>query len=384
MTLNTKKVFLVVVSFFFLDFGLSIGFAATTIFAQGSDYQVFEAQIQQILQTGQESFQDQLVPFQDLEVLVTTGDLKGQTINVKNSPAVIGLESVNFQKYQPGDRVRISRYQQQDQDLFLLLGQIKRTSLLKLTILFVILVLLVGRLWGALSLVGLIISFLIIVKMILPLILQGFNPVLAVVLGSVIIIPTTFYISHGFNQKTHAGVLASLLALVITGLLASYFVNATQLTGYASEEAGFLQVQRQGTVDVKGLLLAGIIIGALGILDDVAVGQASAVQQLKKANPKLKFLQLFIQAMKVGQDHISSMVNTLVLVYTGSALPLLLLFFNDQRQFLQVIELDPVAQEIVTMLVGSIGLVLAAPVATALAAWFYSRKSTSESTKHHC
>ncbi|MFH1959616.1 MAG: YibE/F family protein, partial [Patescibacteria group bacterium] len=169
------------------------------------------------------------------------------------------------------------------------------------------------------------------------------------------------------------GVVATFISLVITGLLAVYFVDVTHLTGFASEEAGFLQVERQGSIDIRGLLLAGIIISTLGILDDVTIGQASVVKQLKKANPKISFLELFKNGMKVGQDHISSMVNTLVLVYSGSALPLLLLFFDSQKTFVDILEFELIAEEIVRMLVGSIGLVLAAPLATIMAAYIFSK-----------
>jgi uncharacterized membrane protein len=244
---------------------------------------------------------------------------------------------------------------------------------LTLTFIFIAVVLAVGKLWGALSLAGLFISFLVIFKLILPLIIKGVNPVLVAILGSLIIIPSTFYISHGFNKKTHVGVISTFISLIITGLLAVYFVDATHLTGFASEEAGFLQVERQGMIDIRGLLLAGIIIGTLGILDDVTIGQASTVRQLKKANPKMGWLDLFKKGMKVGRDHVSSMVNTLVLVYSGSSLPLLLLFFDSQKTFIDVLEFELIAEEIVRMLVGSIGLVLAAPMATILAAYLFSK-----------
>ena len=159
--------------------------------------------------------------------------------------------------------------------------------------------------------------------------------------------------------------------------MAGIFVDATKLTGFASEEAGFLQAMKGGTVNIKGLLMAGIIIGALGILDDVTVSQASVVQQLKNTSNKLSSSDLYKKAMRVGQDHVSSMVNTLVLVYTGAALPLLLLFIDSTRSFSEIINYELVADEIVRTLVGSIGLVSAVPITTAIASAVISRQEKS-------
>lgn len=180
-------------------------------------------------------------------------------------------------------------------------------------------------------------SFLIIFKFILPKILAGANPILIAILGSLLIIPVTFYLSHGLNRKTTLAIIGTITALILTGLLAGVFVNATKLTGFASEEAGFLQVAKQGQVNIKGLLLAGIIIGLLGILDDITISQSAIISQLKQSSPKLKSGELYKKAMEIGKDHIASMVNTLILVYTGAALPLLLLFINSPRPFSEVI-----------------------------------------------
>ncbi|MBU0570069.1 YibE/F family protein [Patescibacteria group bacterium] len=239
-----------------------------------------------------------------------------------------------------------------------------------LFIIFIAVVLIVGKVWGITSLFGMGFSFLIIFKFILPQIINGANPILIAIIGSLFIIPVTFYLSHGFNKKTHIAIVSTVIALIITGVLAGFFVNAARLTGFASEEAGFLQAMKGGTVNIKGLLMAGIIIGALGILDDVTVSQASVVQQLKNTSSKLSGNELYKKAMRVGQDHVSSMVNTLVLVYTGVALPLLLLFIDSPRSFSEIVNYELIADEIVRILVGSIGLVLAVPIATVLACRF--------------
>jgi len=368
------RIFLLLITFFIFFVGIT-----SNAIAQETTDDVKEGIVTEIISSGQKSFLDEMVEFQELEIRVTRGNKINKLIRVENSAADLGMVSVQYQQYQVGDKVKI--FSQQDMDgeiVYSLDGMVKRSGLLVLGLLFLVVVIIVGRIWGILSLLGLLASFVVIFKLVIPLIIQGTSPVLAAILGSIIIIPTTFYISHGFNKKTHVGVAATFIGLIITGLLAVYFANTTHLTGFASEEAGFLQVEKQGEVDIRDLLLAGIIIGTLGILDDVTIGQASVVKQLKKAKPELGFLELFKNGMKVGQDHVSSMVNTLVLVYSGSSLPLLLLFFDSQKTFIDVLEFELIAEEVVRMLVGSIGLVLAAPLATAMAAYIFSRQTNKK------
>lgn len=346
------------------------------VHAQEIKTETYEGVVVEIKKTGTEKFADETVPYQELAIELKTGKQKGEVVSVKNSAISMGLTNIQYEVYEQGDRVKVEITDDANGNtLYALGGKVKRTGLIILTVLFIMVVLIVGRVWGALSLVGLVVSFFVIFQIVIPMIIDGNNPVLSAVLGAIIIVPTTFYISHGFNKKTHIGVITTIFILVVTGILAGIFIDMTHLTGYASEEAGFLQIERYGTIDIRGLLLAGIIIGALGILDDVTIGQASTVEQLKKANKYMTIRELFSQGMKVGQDHISSMVNTLMLVYSGSALPLLLLFFGSEKTFGDIIEFELIAEEIVRMLVGSIGLVLAAPLATLLAAYVFYKYS---------
>ena len=208
---------------------------------------------------------------------------------------------------------------------------------------------------------------------ILPQISAGHDPIFIAILASLFIIPVTFYLSHGLSRKTTTAVAGTFIALIITGILATIFVNVTRLTGFSSEEAGFLQAEKGGLVNIKGLLLAGIIVSVLGILDDITVSQASVVHQLKKLSPNLTLMQLYSKAMEVGRDHIASVVNTLVLVYAGAAMPLFLLFIDSSRPFGQVINHELIAEEIIRTLVASIGLILAVPITTFLTAYFIKK-----------
>jgi len=304
--------------------------------------------------------------YQKLTLLVTKGSLKGEAITVEN-----GLFPVaNWQKYQVDDQVIVTYSQgPEGEKVFYISDYLRRRPLFWLLLIFVILTVLVAKGRGVSSLVGMAASFLVIFKFILPQISHGANPILIAIIGSLFIIPFTFYLSHGVNRKTTVAIVGTVIALVVTGLLAGVFVGAARLTGFASEEAGFLQATALGTINIKGLLLAGIIIGVLGVLDDITVSQAAVVAQLRAANPRLPASHLYHQAMNVGRDHISSMVNTLILVYTGASLPLLLLFVDNPHSFTEVINYEVVAEEVVRTLVGSIGLILAVPVTTLIAAF---------------
>jgi uncharacterized membrane protein len=302
--------------------------------------------------------------YQKLELVVTNGNLKDKIIEIENGNSPV----VNNPKFNVGDEVMVSRSRDiEGNDLFYIADFVRRGPLLWLLAIFSALVVLIGRWKGLASLIGMGISFAVIFFFILPQILAGQDPILISILGSLAIIPATFYLSHGINRKTTVAILGTLSALIITGILANIFVEAAKLTGFAQEEASFLQIAKQGTINIKGLLLAGIIIGVLGILDDITVSQASVVEQLRKANKELKGMDLYLRVMSVGRDHIASMVNTLVLVYTGAAMPLLLLFVNNPYPFSEVINYEIIAEEIIRTLVGSIGLILAVPITSYIA-----------------
>lgn len=296
--------------------------------------------------------------FQKLELIVNSkGDLYQKKITAENLDPRI--------EYAVGNKLMIY---QADVNTFLIADQVRTQPLLILFIIFVLAVLLISKWRGVGSLLGMAFSFLVIIYFILPKIAAGNNPIFIAILGSLLIIPATFYPSHGLNRKTSIAILSTIFALLITGLLANFFLDFAKLSGLSSEEAGFLQSMNPNVfTNMRGLLLAGIIIGVLGVLDDVTVSQASIVEQLKIANPQFTKLELYKRAMEVGRDHISSMVNTLVLVYAGASLPLLLLFNNAAKPFNEIINYEILADEIVRTLVGSIGLILVVPISTFLA-----------------
>ncbi|MEU9874699.1 YibE/F family protein [Streptomyces phaeochromogenes] len=232
---------------------------------------------------------------------------------------------------------------------------------------FAVAVVLVGRMRGVMALVALAASFLILTFFILPAILQGSNPLVVAVVGASAIMLIALYLCHGLSARTSVAVLGTLLSLLLIGLLGSLFIDWAALTGNTDDNTGLIH-GLYPSIDMSGLLLAGIIIGSLGVLDDVTVTQTSAVWELHEANPTMGWRGLYRAGIRIGRDHIASVVNTLVLAYAGAALPLLLLFSIAQSSVGTVANSELVAEEIVRTLVGSIGLVASVPVTTVLAA----------------
>jgi uncharacterized membrane protein len=239
--------------------------------------------------------------------------------------------------------------------------------LIWLAVLFAAAIVAFGRWRGLAALAGLAASFAILLAFVLPGISAGRSPLLVAIVGSALIMFVVLYLTHGVTAQTSVAVLGTLGSLVLTGLLGTLATAATHLTGYGSEDATTLSMF-QRDVDLHGLLLAGIIIGSLGVLDDVTVTQAATVTELAHANPGLSRLQLYRAATRVGRAHIASTVNTIVLAYAGASLPLLLLLVADSRAVSEILTSEFMAQEIVRSLVATLGLIAAVPLTTGLAA----------------
>jgi len=253
----------------------------------------------------------------------------------------------------------------------------RRAPLLWLVLAFAALVLLTGRWKGLRALIGLAASLAIVILFVLPAILDGASPPGVALVGPLAIMLVTLVITHGFGPKMLAAALGTTAALLLTLGLGSLSIGLTHLTGLSSDEALFIRAS-VGEISITGLLLAGMLIGALGVLDDLTVTQASTVLALRRANPALGFRRLFESAIAVGHDHIAATVNTLVLAYAGAALPILLIFSLGGTSPGDALNSESVAAEVVATLVGSIGLIAAVPLTTALAAVLAGRISPAE------
>ncbi|MEJ2858841.1 MULTISPECIES: YibE/F family protein [unclassified Saccharothrix] len=246
-----------------------------------------------------------------------------------------------------------------------------------LAVLFAAAVLLLGRWQGLAALGALVLSFVVLVLFVLPALLAGENPVTVAVVGAGLIMFIVLYLTHGVSARTSTAVLGTLVSLALIGVLGVAFTAFGKLTGLDQDTANLVSVLGHG-IDTRGLLLAGTIIGALGVLDDVTVTQTSAVWELRRANPAMGFRELYAAGSRIGRDHLASVVNTLVMAYAGAALPLLLAFSLSGRSLTEILTAQQVAQEVVRTLVGSIGLVAAVPITTALAAFVAGREDVPE------
>jgi uncharacterized membrane protein len=304
-----------------------------------------------------------------VEVELKSGPDDGERV------AMTVFETKEVLPLEPGDRVRVSpnRLPEDAQ-----IGGVKvepytfadferRGPLLWLGLLFAGLVVVLGRWQGLRALLGLVASLVIVVGFVVPAILDGGSPEGVALVGALAVMLVTLGLAHGVGVKTLAAALGTTAALLLTLGLASFFSDLAHITGLSSEESIFLRAS-VGDVSIEGLFLAGVVIAALGVLDDLTVSQASTVLALRRANPNLAFGPLFRGALGVGRDHITATVNTLVLAYAGASLPILLIFSLAGTSLSDALNSEAVAEQVVATLVGSIGLIAAVPATTALAA----------------
>ena len=302
---------------------------------------------------------DPLLGCRSIELVPRTGDFKGERLTFEqplDSPIRNGNAVLVDIEANPDGTTQIFFYDFE-----------RSTPLLLLLLLFVTAIVVLGRWRGIGALAGLAASLAVIIIFVLPALLEGSNAVAVAVVASGVIAFIALFLAHGFNLATAAALLASIASLAITAVLAWVFVLTSNLTGLADETIGFLSALGSD-INPQGLLLAGVVIGSLGVLDDVTVTQVSAVWELKHARPDADFSELYQRAVRIGRDHISSTVNTLFLAYAGASLPLMLLFSEAGQSISSIATREVVAVEIVRALVGSIGLVASVPISTALAA----------------
>jgi uncharacterized membrane protein len=320
----------------------------------------------------------------DGRILITGGPEQGKQVTVQLSAGG------PVPDYSVGDEVRVTRAEfGGSAPTYSVVDFERRAPMIWLAVVFVALVILFGRLRGALSLLGLILSLAAVIVFIVPAILDGRPPLAVALAGSMAVMLITILLSHGGGPKSFAAILGTAASLLLVGLLASLATGMTNLTGFSSDEAALLAAN-DSSLSLSGLLVAGMVIGALGVLDDVTISQASTVLALKAAAPEERFGSLYRRAIEVGRDHVSATVNTLVLAYVGSSLPLLLVFGVGELGAWDTVNLEIVAKEVVAMLVGSIGIIAAVPLTTALAAWMAGsipadrlRAAAGEGHHHH-
>jgi len=253
--------------------------------------------------------------------------------------------------------------------------EIYRTnSIVWFVLIYFILVLLVGGWQGLGSVLGLAVSILVILKVIIPMTLAGWDPIWVSILGGLCVLLPSIYFSHGFNAKTTIALLGTMLGLFVTGLLAAIALNSISLTGLGGEESLFLVSDSAGVLNMRSILLASMIIGGIGLIDDVTVSQIAVIREIYEENKNISVRKLYKKAMNVGKDHIASMVNTLFLAYTAASLPLIMLLVDQGADLSYIVNIEAFAEEIARTLVASSGLVITVPITTFIGAYLYVHK----------
>jgi len=300
-----------------------------------------------------------ITPLENTQETNYDGSQNIQIITDKQETIIISQQDPIFSNLSIGSKIEteaISDDKHTITDIYRLPG-------LKVTLLiFTVFCLLITNFHAIGSLISMILSVLVIFNFTLPLILQGNNPILICLASCLLLVPISFYLSHGFNKKAHLAASSSLITLAFAAIITLLFTKLSSLTGLSTEEARFLMFGETAELNFKGILFGGIMISLIGILDDITITQVSVVEKLKKSSQNV-----YKQAMHIGQDHIASLINTIFLIYAGAALPTLLLFASNPQSIAGLINFEPIAEEIIRSIIGSSSLILAVPISTWLA-----------------
>lgn len=365
----------------FLLFFLILIFVVFPPAASAQEYkeEYLKAEIMGVVEEKEFSIQGATNQYQRIRVKVLEGSERGKNLEIDYGGDVYITPE---QKVASGEIVYLAKLTLPEGEIkYMVADKYRLKPILLLLVGFLALVFFAAGKKSVGAILGLIISFTVIIKFIVPQILDGKDPLLISIAGSLFILLFTIYLAHGFNKQTTIAVISTFLALVATGALSVIFVKLSFLTGLGSEEAYQLQIGSTQYINLQGLLLGGIIIGTLGVLDDITTTQSTAIFELAKTDPRLKFNTLVQKGLSIGREHIASLVNTLVLAYAGASLPVFILFvFNPKNLPIEIIlNSEMVTEEIVRTLVGSTGLILAVPLVTIMSAWYVTRLSNIKS-----
>ncbi len=316
---------------------------------------------------------------QELSVEILEGEDTGKIVTLINE---IPLNQKNIKSLSEDTQLVLGKAVIAGESEYYISDIYRLNALWIVLILFIGITLLLTKFQGIRAFLGLALSFFVIIWYIVPHIINGGNPLLISLIGTTVIAALSLYIAHGFHKRTTIALGGTLISIVLSLIFSYAFVKLTHLFGMGSEDAFYLQSIPGSSINLQGLLLGGIIIGVLGILDDITTAQAAVVEQIHEANPKLSAQELYKRGSAVGREHILSLVNTLVLAYTGASLPLILLFKMYERPVWVTLNSEIIMEEIVRMLIGSITLILAVPITTFIAARYYSKNKTGISTQN--
>jgi len=324
---------------------------------------------------------------QNLTLKILDKDKKDKIIVVENGG---GTDLQESQLYEKGDVLVVVETKVSDKEQYYIQDRYRLPGLLGMGLFFVGLSVIFAGKQGIGSMLGLIASVGVLVGYLVPSLLGGQNPVLVTFIASFAIITLTIFVSHGFRVRTFIAFTSMNITLILAYIISAIFVYLAHMFGVGSEDTFYLASITNVDLDLRGILLAGVIVGMLGVLDDVTVAQAGTIDEIKRANPKTKFKQLYQAGMSVGRDHIASLVNTLALAYVGSSLPLfLLLYINSANVPIWVtLNSEFIGQELIRTLSGSIAIILAVPITSWIAAKVFDKyvhkpRTKTETSYHH-
>lgn len=310
---------------------------------------------------------------QEVKVRIEEGEKKGDVVTFEN----------DLTKLKVGDSIFVNRLVTIDGVEYYQFKDVNRLAVLAglVGVLVLMLIVFSGK-QGARAILSLVISVVAILYVLIPALLAGYPPVLASMAIAGVVLAVVLFLTHGIDARSVIAFVGTFGAVIITGFVATLWVGMARLTGFDSDASVYLNLSTHGALDFSALLLGSIIIGILGVLDDVAITQAAVVQELKAASPLFKMGELYRRAIRVGHDHIASLVNTLAFAYIGASLPLVLLLARTNAPLSLMVNQEIVAAEIVRIVVGSIGLILAVPLTTLIASWWYSNHDVSKHVAH--
>lgn len=349
-------------------------FTSTTVSAEEYIEPMIEKAI--VIEAGKRTTSEDLyegITYQDVQLKITSGKYKGEIFNIENH--LSDNEAYNF-FVKKNDRVTVVIEELEDGYTDIYIGDFQRDNyLLYLGVIFIILILLIGKTKGLKAVISLGLTIASVFYILLPQILKGKDPIILSILISVGVTIITIFLVSGINNKSIAAILGTSAGVVIAGFI-SYFVGIkAHLTGLSAEEATMLMYIPQGiSFNFRNLLFSGIILGSLGAVMDVGMSIASSIEEIHSVNGDLGRKDLFVSGMNVGKDIMGTMTNTLILAYTGSSIPLLLLFMAYEISLIEIMNLDIIATEVVRSLSGSIGLVLTIPITAIIASVLIKRK----------
>ncbi len=308
-----------------------------------------------------------------LKIKILSGKYKNKYCVIENSFYQSDYYNMPFKK---GEKVIIEIDDSSEKPAVTLINIGRDTYTVYLTLFFLLLLVLIGKKQGAKSAISLVITITIIIKWMIPFILNGYNPVITAIIACIVITMVTLFIVAGVSKKSIATILGTSFGVVTAGLLAFITGNLSHFSGLSGQDATSLMLLEQELpFDFTGILFAGIIVGTLGAVMDVSMSIASSMNEMKDNNPDIRKITLIKSGLNIGKDVMGTMTNTLILAYTGASIPLLMVLMAKHTPLVIILNTELITTEIIRALSGSIGIILSIPATSVISGILLNRKN---------